>query len=346
MRKLVLFALLLVVALTFVGKGSASAEKFELKIAHFTPSTYFFAKYLANWAKELEQKSNGRLVFKVFPGCQMGPPNKYFDLGRKGVADIVWFMHGTVPGRFLLTGLIELPYMVPSAEVGNKVLNHPDVLDKYLAKEHTGLKVLYLNTHQPGHIHTRKKPVRTTEDLKGLRIRHPSSIIKHWLTALGGTPVGIPPNQMSDALQKGTIDGVFIDYGGAHLAWRLGKMLDYTTEIYSYVASFAVCMNQRSYEKLPKDLQQLIVTSTSNVAEIGKIWDAADAPGKAYLIREGVKIIHPSPEENLNFKRIAKTVVENRIVELEKKGLPARAVFNKMKELSDEYAKTSNNFWN
>jgi len=346
MKKRLIFILLLTVLLSFMFKGPVSAEQYVLKLAHFIASPHFFSKYLENWAKELEKKSNGRLVVNVFPGSQLGPAPKYYDMARKGVVDIVWHLHGATPGRFPLTELSHLPYVVPSAEVGTKMLNHPDILDKYLSKEHKGVKVLYLFTHQPGNLHSRKKPVRTVEDLKGLRIRFASATIKDWVAALGGTPVGVPPNQIADGLQMGTIDGVLIDYGGAHTAFKLGGLIKYTTEMYSYVASFVICMNPKSFQRLPKDLQQLIEDTTSNVAgQIGKLWDDADAPGKAYLIREGGKTIHLSKEEDAKFKQIAKKVIDNKIAMLEKKGLPARTVYNKMIELSEEYGKTSKNFW-
>ena len=80
-----------------------------------------------------------------------------------------WFLHGATPGRFPLTELTHLPYVVGSAEIGTKVINDPQVRGKYLDAEHRGVKVLMLLTHQPGNIHTAKKPVRATEDMRGLR---------------------------------------------------------------------------------------------------------------------------------------------------------------------------------
>ena len=58
--------------------------------------------------------------------------------------------------------------------------------------------------------------------------------------------------------------------------------------MYSYVSSFGVVMNPASYAKLPPDLQKLIDDTTRpRIAEIGKLWDSADAPGKKYLMAEG-----------------------------------------------------------
>ena len=101
----------------------------------------------------------------------------------------------------------------------------------------------YLLTHQPGNLHTTSKPVRAVDDLKGLRIRFASVTIKSFIAALGGTPVGVPPAASPTRLQKGTIDGCFVDYGGAHTAFHLGGIVKYTTEMYSYVSSFGVVIN-------------------------------------------------------------------------------------------------------
>ncbi len=346
MNKQLFCGIMVSVAATFgVAAPVTAQEKYELKLAHFVPAPHFFSKYLAGWAKRLERESGGQLVVKVFPGAQMGPPPKYYDIARKGVADITWILHGATPGRFPLTELIQLPYMVPSAEVGTKVLNDAEIRT-YLDKEHRGLKVLYLLTHQPGNLHTSKRPVRTAGGLKGLRIRFASPTIREWVKALGGTPVGMPPTQIADGLQKGTIDGVYIDYGGAHTAFKLGGLIKYTTEMYSYVSSFGVVMNPKSLARLPGNLQDLITRTTTGISgEVGKIWDAADGPGKAYIKREGGQTIMLSAAEDANFKRIAKGVIDRRLAELESKSLPARRVHARMTALSAGLAKTSNNFW-
>jgi TRAP-type transport system periplasmic protein len=124
-----------------------------------------------------------------------------------------------------MTEVIQLPYLVGSAEIGTKVLNDAELRGKYLDAEHKGVKVLVLFTHQPGIVHTTKKPIRRVEDMKGLRIRFGSPTIRDFVAALGGTPVGVSPTEQVEQLQKGTIDGVFIDYGGAGIAFKMGGVL-------------------------------------------------------------------------------------------------------------------------
>ena len=86
------------------------AQTYEIKVAHFVPAGHPISKYLEAWGQELEKKSNGRFVVKQFPGGQLGPPPKYYDIARTGQADITWFVHGFTPGRFPLTEVSNLPY--------------------------------------------------------------------------------------------------------------------------------------------------------------------------------------------------------------------------------------------
>ncbi|MCL4801196.1 MAG: TRAP transporter substrate-binding protein [Burkholderiales bacterium] len=343
-----LFRLFVALAVGFGASASALAQqKFEIKVAEFVGAQHFMTKWLVKWGEGLEKASNGRFVVKHFPGAQMGPVPVHYDLARDGRAEVSWFLHGATPGRVPLTELIQLPYLVGSAEIGTKVLNDAELRAKYLDPEHRGLKVLLLLTHQPGQIHTVTKPVRTADDLKGLRIRPASSTIREFVAALGGTPVGIPPNEQVEQMQKGTLDGTFIDYGGAGIAFKMGGVLKYTTEMYSYVSSFGVAMNPAFYSKLPADLRKIVDDSVKGVEkEVGEGWDALDGIGKKLIVEGGAEIIKLPPAEDARFRKIGDQVTEAKLKELEGKGLPARNVYAMMKSLSEKHAKTSRNFWN
>ncbi len=327
--------------------GAQAQQKYEMKLAYFVGDQHAMSQWLVKWSDGLEKRSNGRIVVKRFPGAQMGPTPQHYDFARTGQADVSWFLHGATPGRFPLTELIQLPYLVGSAEIGTKVLNDKELRAKYLDAEHRGIKVLLLLTHQPGNVHTTKKPIRTTEDMKGMRIRFASPTIRDFVGALGGTPVGVQPSEIAETLQKGTIEGVFIDYGGAGIAFKLGGILKYSTEMYSYVSSFGVGMNPQFYDRLPPDLKKLVDDSMVGVEkEVGEAWDALDVPGKKLIVEGGAEVIKLSPEENAKFRRAGSQVTFTRIKELEDKKLPAQAVYEQMRSLSDKHAKTSKNFWN
>ena len=84
---------------------------------------------------------------------------------------------GVPAGRFGRTMLIELPFMAKKSSVATKV---PwNLFDEHLAEEFPGVKVLALHTTIGGQIHTSDKPVKTMDDLKGLRVRFPSAAIRN-----------------------------------------------------------------------------------------------------------------------------------------------------------------------
>ena len=326
--------------------GAQAQQKIELKLAYFVGDQHAMSQWLIKWSGELEKGSNGRIVVKRFPGAQMGPTPQHYDFARTGQADVAWFLHGGTPGRFPLTEVISLPFMVGSSEIGTKTLNDPELRAKYLDAEHKGVKVLMLLTHQPGGPHTTKKAIRTMDDFKGLRLRFASPPIRDLVQGLGATPVGVPPTEIAEQLQKGTIDGAFIDYGGAGIAFKLGGTIKYSTELYAYVASFGVAMNEEFWNKLPPDLKQLVVTTmTGREKEVGQAWDALDVPGKKALTDGGAQAIRFSTEDDAKVRRVGSQVTFTKIKELEDKGLPARAVYEQMRGLAEKHSKTSKTFW-
>jgi len=326
--------------------GASAQQKFEMKVGHFTPAQHPVSVWFQQWADKIEKDSGGRITTKVFPGAQLGPPPIYYDAARTGQLEAAWFLSGGTPGRFPLTELINLPYMVGSAEIGAKVLNDPELRAKYLDAEHKGVKLMMLFTHQPGQIHTTKKAIRTLDDMRGLRLRFSSPTIRDYVAALGATPVGVPPTEITEQMQKGTLDGTFIDYGGAGIAFKMGGTVKYTMEVYSFVASFGLAMNPAFYDKLPPDLKKLIDDSVVGVEKaIGEGWDSIDGPGKKALIDGGGEAIRLTPDEDAKFRKIGEQVAEAKIKELEGKGLPARAVYTMMKQLAEKHAASSRSFW-
>ncbi len=328
--------------------GFACAQtKHEMKVAYFIGDQHPVGAWFVRWSDGIEKASGGRITVKRFPGAQMGPAPGYYDMARTGQTEVAFFIHGGTPGRFPITELINLPYLIGSGEIGAKVLNDPELRTKYLDAEHKGIKALVYFTVQPGQVMTTKKPIRTLEDFKGMRIRFSSPTIREFIAALSGTPVGVSPTEIAEALQKGTVDGAFIDYGGAGIAFKLGGIVKHVSEMYSFVTSFGVAMNPDFYNKLPPDLRKVIDDSMIGQAkELADGIDSIDAPGKKLIVEGGANAFRLSQEEDAKFRKAGADVAEAKVKELEAKGLPARAAYTLMKSLAEKHSKTSRNFWN
>jgi TRAP-type C4-dicarboxylate transport system substrate-binding protein len=113
------------------------------------------------------------------------------------------------------------------------------------------------------------------------------------------------------------------------------------------VSSFGLAMNEEFWAKLPPDLKQLVTdTTTGKEAEIGRAWDGLDVPGKKALMDAGGEAIQLSAADSAKIRAVGAEVAESTIKGYEAKGLPARAVYDMMRSLSERHAKTSKNFWN
>ena len=75
---------------------------------------------------------------------------------------------------------------------------------------------------------SRAKPIRTLEDLKGMRIRTPSAAQSAQLEALGAIPIDMPANQIYNNLDRGVIDASMIPMSAA-LDFKLIEVAKYFT---------------------------------------------------------------------------------------------------------------------
>ena len=285
--------------------GTARAQEIELKVSHFLPPNHTFHKELLRWGEELSKKSSGRLVLKVFPAGQMGPPPRQFDLARTGVADIAIGLTGSTPGRFPLT----------------------ELAPKYLAPEFGGVKILYLMTTTPLKFHMASKKINTMADFKGLRIRYAGEIFAESVKAFGAVPLAVQPGDVVDAMGKGTIDGALFPFEGAQ-SFQVGTVAKYSYEPGVNAASFYLVMNQNSYDKLPPDLRALIdqTTGPAGAERMGRLLDDAEIEGRAYMTSKGVQIIPFSAATQAEMQAAVKPIVDDVIGKLEAKGQPARAI--------------------
>ena len=178
-----------------LGATVAQAQTIDLKLSHFVPPQHAFHKWAVEWAKRLEDESNGRLKITIYPNGQLvGPPNRQFDAARNGVTDIAFTLHGVTPGRYPMTELANLPFTWPSEGALCSVMGKrmTELAPKYLAQEHVGLHILFMTMANPIVIYS-KVPIKTTDDFKGLKIRYASITNKNMLDALGATTMLIPP---------------------------------------------------------------------------------------------------------------------------------------------------------
>ena len=104
--------------------ATAVAQEVTLKVHHFLPAgSYANTQFIQPWCDRIAKESNNRIKCQIYPSMQLGgTPPQLFDQVKDGVADVVWTLPGYTPGRFPLSEVFELPFMMVDAEATSKAL--------------------------------------------------------------------------------------------------------------------------------------------------------------------------------------------------------------------------------
>jgi TRAP-type transport system periplasmic protein len=307
----------------------------ELKLHSFVPPSHsIWVDPLTPWSKEVEKRSGGKMTVRMFPSMQLGgkPPELYRQMVQ-GIADVVFTLPGYTTSDFPMLSLTELPGTANDAEDGTKKLwAH---LDKYFNKELEAAKVLMLWNSDTAGIMSRAKPVRTMDDLKGMRIRTPSRAQSAQLTALGATPVDMPVTQIYNALERGAIDATMIPLS-AMLDFKLLEVVKHLTVDAPLGRSpFIVAMNRKRYESLPADLKKIVDDTTGLEMSLGGARSYDKKNQAALAEAKKSRDVHSlAPAERDRWLGIFRKLAQEQAAEVDKKGLPGTALVKSYKLVS------------
>ncbi|MGH1353174.1 MAG: TRAP transporter substrate-binding protein, partial [Methyloligellaceae bacterium] len=274
----------------------ANAAEVTVRLHHMLPPISNMHKnFLAPWAKELSEKSGGRLNVQIFPSMQLGgKPSQLADQARKGVVDITWTLPGYTPGRFPIAETTSLPFMVTTGAKTSVVIHK--LMDEFGQKEYDGIKTLAFHAHEPGKFHMQKKPITKASDLKGVSMRAPTQAFGQLLKALGADPIFLPVTEMAVSLTNGVIEGTCLPYEVVP-AFKLHELTKFHSTTAPggrglYTQTFSLLMNQKSYEKLPDDLRKVIDDNTGIALSerIGKVFESGENFGLSLVNKAGNKI--------------------------------------------------------
>ena len=307
----------------------------DLIISHPFPARHVQQRLLLEpFKKELEEKSQGRIRVTIHPGGALANAPAHYENVVAGAFDIGWTLQGYTPGRFSLSGVIEMPFLWSSAQEATGVFWQMFEEVPALQSEYRDVKVLATWTHDLGQVYTTAKPVRTLEDLRGLKIRAPGPVQVSMLRALGAVPVTMPAGEIYDALERGVVDGLVIGLSAVK-GFRLDQVVKHATLANSYVAAMIVAMNQQSYKKLSSEDRALLDSLTGKQMALrgAKNYDDEADGGLAALKKANADIYQLAPAETEKWKQATARVSRDWIKEMESKGRPGKQVYDKMLSL-------------
>jgi tripartite ATP-independent transporter DctP family solute receptor len=284
--------LLLVIA--FYGTPALGQPKYVLKFNHVLGASEPYHLGFQKWAISVEEKTKGGLKIEVFHSAQLGVEEDIIEQIRAGAnigqnTDSAR-MGNYVPGIAIMNG----PYFAENLAEVAKLTKSPTVkgfLDE-LANKY-GLKILSFSWVQGYRHFFTNKPIRTPEDLKGLRIRTPPAPIwQESIRALGATPVALAFGEMYPALQSKVMDGVELVYNNIP-AGRFYEVLKYVSETRHIMLVNYEAISSKWFNTLPPNYQKILVEECDKAGiETSKlIMEKLEKEVKADLIKRGMIVV-------------------------------------------------------
>ncbi|MBS98745.1 MAG: ABC transporter substrate-binding protein [Oceanospirillaceae bacterium] len=228
------------------------------------------------WCNEMEEKTNGELIFKPFPAKSVAADNNaLFDAVRNGV------LQGMNPFTLYWSGKIPATVFLSSYPAGPDQPHQWDTMFYSMGMlEKTreiykkfGLFYVGPIQHDANIIHS-KQPVNSLDDLKGMKIRLPGGMVAEVFQQFGVSTVSLPGSDIFPALEKGTIDAA--DYVGPAVNWELGfsQVTDYilfgppgVMSIYQPVDLMDLTVNMRAWNSLDPKLQNIVEEQVRNYSQ-------------------------------------------------------------------------------
>lgn len=322
--------------------GVVQADTIKLRVHHFLPPMApQQAKFIDPWCAKIKEESNGRLECEVYPSMQLGgSPPQLINQARDGVADLVLTLPGYTPGRFPVSEVFELPFIMKDQKATSRALW--DFVQENAMDEFRGVKPIATWLNGAYHIHLRDKKVTRLEDMNGLRVRAPSRLGNQMLQALGATPVGMPVPQMSESLSRGVIDAAMVPWEVIP-ATRAHEMTKFHAEPASDAAMISATMifvmNERKYNSLPNDLKRIIDKNSGREtsAWVSAEFEAANAAGRNAALNRG-NDVYPIPANEMDrWIKATRPVVDGWIADMDKRGANGQALYDRAIELINKY---------
>ena len=162
-----------------------------------------------NMGKKLEAATNGRLRMTMFAGGVLGDEKEAIEQVQIGAIHILRVSVGGISPVIPELNVLSLPYLFRDQDHMHKMIDGPigqEILDAITASPARLVGLAWMDSGTRN-IYT-QKPIRTPEDLDGLKIRvQANPLFVDTLNAMGGNAVSMPFGELYSALQTHVVDG-------------------------------------------------------------------------------------------------------------------------------------------
>jgi tripartite ATP-independent transporter DctP family solute receptor len=280
---------------TDLGTGAFAQQKLVLKAADVHPLGYPTVEAVLAMGKKLEAATGGRLSVQMYPSMQLGGEKETIEQAQVGALAMARISVGPMGPLVPELNVFNLPFMFRDNAHMEQVIDGAigdELLKKLSGHPTAGLIGLCWMNAGTRNVYNSRKPVRSIDDLKGLKIRMMGNpVFVDTMNALGGNGVAMGMDQLVNAMQTGVVDGAENNYPtyatGQH--YRYAKYYSLTGHL---MIPEILVFSKRTWDTLSKDDQALIAKLAREAQqEQRKLWYAMEDKSIKQIEAAGVEII-------------------------------------------------------
>ncbi|MBP0494914.1 TRAP transporter substrate-binding protein [Roseomonas indoligenes] len=289
-RAVLLGALAAPLATPFLA-NPAKAQTVTLRSSDVHPDGYPTVEAVKWMSKQMEEKSGGRVRIQVYGNHTLGEEKDTLEQTRFGVIDLNRVNSASLNSLVPETVIPGLPFLFRSEDHMHRVLDGAigDDIVSGLAR-HNLVPLCYYDSGARS-FYTRTRAINEPGDLRGLKIRvQPSDMWVAMMRAFGANATPLPTGEVYSAIQTGVVDGAENNYP-SYQSFRHFEVAKFYSASEHSMAPEVLVMAKRSYDKLPKDLQDMMrQAAKDSVPEMRRMWQERSNAAKAAVIAAGSQI--------------------------------------------------------
>ncbi len=257
--------------------GEAAAQsKLVLKATDVHPLGYPTVEAVVRMGRKLETATNGRISIQMYPSMQLGGEKEMIEQAQVGALQIARISVGPMGPIVPELNVFNLPFMFRDTAHMEKVIDGPigdEMLKKLSDHPNAGLVGLAWMNAGSRNVYNSKHPIKTVDDLKGLKIRMMGNpVFVDTMNSLGGNGIAMGYDQLINALQTGVVDGAENNEpsyaSGQH--YRHAKYYSMTGHL---MIPEILVFSKKAWNALSKDDQALIAKVAKEAqAEARGLW--------------------------------------------------------------------------
>lgn len=187
-----------------------SGEKRVIKLAHMSPELPDdpYHMFALQFKEAIEEKTNGRFEVELYPAGVLGKDRELTEGLQYGTVDLAVITSSPMGNFVPAFQTLDLPFLFDDWDHVLRFLESDAAEELYKETESAGIITFGLIARGPRSVTNSGDPIKSVEDLKGMKIRViESPIFVDTFTALGAAPQAMSWGEVFTALQQGTIDG-------------------------------------------------------------------------------------------------------------------------------------------